>query len=425
MNEKKKILILAGASVHKKVVQTAKKMGIYTIVTDYLPFEKSPAKQISDEYWDIDINDIENIVKKCRECKINGILNYCIDPAQIPYVKICKELNLPCYATQEQMDIMTNKVKFRKFALENKLKVIPSYSLERALTDEHIYPLLVKPACSRGSRGQMVCYSPHDIEMGVTNAIQESGNNEYIIEKYMENAQDIALSYLVINGTPYLMKFADRYVGLKEHFTDRQQACAILPSHLIDKYKSDIEYNVINFIKRLGVKFGPIFLQAFILNGEIYVYDPGIRFPGSDYDLALIKATYFNPIKILINYALGENVKNEYPAYILDDMCYYNNKCCILLSIICREGKIKKIEGLEIIEDDSRVLSVDKRYRVGDRILQTGDIKQRVFEIVALLTSKNYINNFLSFVYDNLKIYDEHYEDMIIDKIGIEVNIKE
>ena len=106
-------------------------------------------------------------------------------------------------------------------------------------------------------------------------------------------------------------------------------------------------------------------------------------------------------------------------------MCYYNNKCCILLSIICREGKIKKIEGLEIIEDDSRVLSVDKRYRVGDRILQTGDIKQRVFEIVALLTSKNYINNFLSFVYDNLKIYDEHYEDMIIDKIGIEVNIKE
>ena len=47
----KKLLILAGAGVHSKVVRTAKEMGIYTIVTDYLEPTYSPAKQIADESW--------------------------------------------------------------------------------------------------------------------------------------------------------------------------------------------------------------------------------------------------------------------------------------------------------------------------------------------------------------------------------------
>ena len=40
----KKLLIIAGAGVHNKVVKAAKEMGIYTIVTDYLP--DSPAKSV-------------------------------------------------------------------------------------------------------------------------------------------------------------------------------------------------------------------------------------------------------------------------------------------------------------------------------------------------------------------------------------------
>ena len=49
MNELKgkKLLILAGAGTHNKVVKAAREMGIYTIVTDYLV--DSPAKQIADE----------------------------------------------------------------------------------------------------------------------------------------------------------------------------------------------------------------------------------------------------------------------------------------------------------------------------------------------------------------------------------------
>ena len=59
----KKLLILAGVDVHVKLVRAAKALGVYTIVTDYLLPEESPAKLVADEYWMLNITDIDSIVK--------------------------------------------------------------------------------------------------------------------------------------------------------------------------------------------------------------------------------------------------------------------------------------------------------------------------------------------------------------------------
>ena len=70
----KKILILAGASVHNKVVRAAKEMGLYVIVTDYLEPHLSPAKQIADESWMYSITDVDAIVDRCRQEKVDAVL---------------------------------------------------------------------------------------------------------------------------------------------------------------------------------------------------------------------------------------------------------------------------------------------------------------------------------------------------------------
>lgn len=51
----KKLLVLAGADIYRKVVSAAQDMGVYVIVTDNLAPSLSPAKQIADEYWNISI----------------------------------------------------------------------------------------------------------------------------------------------------------------------------------------------------------------------------------------------------------------------------------------------------------------------------------------------------------------------------------
>ncbi len=62
----KKLLILGGAFHHCKVVQAAKEIGVFTIVTDYLPVEDAPAKQIADKYYMYNISDIDAIVDMCK-----------------------------------------------------------------------------------------------------------------------------------------------------------------------------------------------------------------------------------------------------------------------------------------------------------------------------------------------------------------------
>ena len=55
----KKMLMLGSSNGSCALVQRAKEMGIHTIVTDYLPPERSRAKGKSDEYWMLNTGDVD------------------------------------------------------------------------------------------------------------------------------------------------------------------------------------------------------------------------------------------------------------------------------------------------------------------------------------------------------------------------------
>ena len=115
----KKILILGGTAQQIKLVEAAKKMGVYTIVTDYLV--DSPAKKVADEAWMLNIKDVDQIVERCKQEQVNGVICGYIDPCQRPYQQICEALDLPCYGTKDQFFYMTDKHAFKKMCVENGL----------------------------------------------------------------------------------------------------------------------------------------------------------------------------------------------------------------------------------------------------------------------------------------------------------------
>ena len=108
----KKILILAGAYQHCKLVKAARELGLFTIVTDNIP--NSPAKLIADQALDIDVFDVEGIVEFCRREKVDAVLSTHLEASQRTYQKVCETLNLPCYCNEMQSQIMTDKEKFKK-----------------------------------------------------------------------------------------------------------------------------------------------------------------------------------------------------------------------------------------------------------------------------------------------------------------------
>ena len=70
----KKLLMLGTSYESCEMIKYAKSKGVYTIVTDPREPEKSIAKLVADEYWMINVSDIDLLEKKCKEEKINAVI---------------------------------------------------------------------------------------------------------------------------------------------------------------------------------------------------------------------------------------------------------------------------------------------------------------------------------------------------------------
>ncbi|MCM1226965.1 MAG: hypothetical protein NC320_05985 [Clostridium sp.] len=408
----KKILILGGASVHCKLVEAAKNLGCYTIVTDYLT--DSPAKRIADESWNLNIMDVNLIVNKCKKKKIDAVISGWLDPCQKPYNEICERLNLPCYGTAEQFRILTDKNAFKSFCKKCNIDTIPQYSVLDVQKGDITYPVFVKPDDSRGSRGQSICYTYDELMTAIAVAKNESSNDEVVIEKYMEDKQDFSITYFVIDGVPHLIRICDRYLGEKKDNLNRQCIGCIAPSKYTQIYLNNVDCRIKAFIKKLGIMNGPVFMQGFIDGDTVRFYDPGLRFPGGDYELFLKMATSVDLMELLVEFALTGKISRQ----IDDDLFKLNGKHSVQLDFACRKGKITLYHGIEEINKNVKVVSAFKRYELGEVVPNSGDVRQRVYEIGMLLEYNDSIAEAVKEVQSIFNVLDEHGNSMLISQLN-------
>ncbi len=103
----KRLMLMCGTALACEIVETAKKMGVYTMVTDYLP--DSPAKKIADESFEVSTTDIDAMVSLCKEKKADGVFTNFID-SMLPYCRqVCDRMDMPFYLTQEQIEYSAKK----------------------------------------------------------------------------------------------------------------------------------------------------------------------------------------------------------------------------------------------------------------------------------------------------------------------------
>ena len=369
----KKLLILGGAEIHSKVVRAAKEMGIYTIVIDNLDVSKSPAKQIADEHHLIDIFDVEGIIRFCKENSVDGVINTSLDPCQITQSKVCDALNLPCYGTHNQYLTLTNKTLFKKFCLNNGVDVIEGYSKDDVLNGKAIFPIFIKPVDSRGSRGQSICHNIEEAKEGIKIAESISTNGDVLIEQYLENKQDFMLCYIVIDSEPHLVRVCDRFEGSVVDGLDKVGALALNPSKFTKMYIEKVDKRVMQMIKNLGIKYGPIFLQGFVDGETVRMYDPGLRLPGGNYENLFKHIFGVDIIKMLIEFSLTGKITNTFG--IINDDCYQgiDNKT--------------QVQDSEMIDNDGFPVQ-EYTVHIGEPIYPDPNLKRA--ENIQMMMDKNY-----------------------------------
>lgn len=405
----KKILVLGSASVHVKLIKAAQEMGVYTITTDNVPYEDSPGKKVADEYWDLNIYDVEGIVSKAKEVRIDGVICGWLDPCQRPYFQICKALNLPCYGNEEQFYKMTDKHAFKKMCIENGVDTIDEYSEEDILSGNIEFPVFVKPVDSRGSRGQAVCYTMEDLLPAINFAKSESSNGDILVEKYIKGSQEFHVTYFFVDGEPHLLRTSDNYCGSEEMHMEKVVSCAVMPSRYTNKYIEDAHPNVVKMFKKLGIQNGPIFMQGFVDNGVFRFFDPGLRFPGVDYELVFKKVFNVDLMKAMIQIALT----GKTDVVIPDKAAFIKGYRASVLYLTIRACTIAYLGGEEEVVNCKQVISYLPRCKVGEEITWAYNVNQRLGEADLLCKDTAELIKSINFVNSTLIATDTNGDDAI------------
>ena len=231
----------------------------------------------------------------------------------------------------------------------------------------------------------------------------------------MGQNNDFSMTIIVINGKAYPFRTVDRILGKYEDGLDKLAVGAAMPSVFTDLYMKNVHHKVENFIREVGLYNAPVFMQGFVDGDTVRFYDPGLRFPGGEYERMFKFATGKNLFYPLIEFALTGEVSPDSVTLEQNDI-YLLGKTAAQVLPTLKGGRITAIEGLDEIRQHPNVVGVFPRFAVGDEIKETHNVNQRFCEIDIVCDTNRQARDVIRWVYDTLKITDENGDDMIVSR---------
>ena len=418
----KRLLILGGSRISCEIVKRAQEMGIYVMVTDWYPIEKSPAKQIADEAFLVSTADVDAVVQLIKEKKVDGVFTGFTDSVLPYYARICEKAGLPCYGTEEQFEIMINKRKYKELCRKFGVPTVEEYTIDESFQDEDFdrikYPVLVKPADNSGARGITICRSKEELKEAYDKAISFSQSKEVLVERYIEG-EEVTIFWLFRDGDIYLTALGNRHVKHNQEGVIPLPVAYTFPSIYLDKYQREVVPRVKEMLRSIGIKNGMMFMQCLVENGNCIVYDIGYRLTGSlEYKL-LDKVCGYNPLDMMIKFALtGSMYEGDLEALINPDFDQYAAN----ITFLVKPGVIGKIIGVEEIKKVPGVIDAVLAHVEGDEIPESaiGTLKQIVLRAFAVAETKEELAKIISQVHSLFHVYSDRGEDMLLSKFDIE-----
>lgn len=188
MIEMKKILLLGGSAQQVVAIETAKRLGYYTVLCDFLT--DNPGQYAADKFYLVSTTDKNAVLEVAKKEQVDGVLAYASDPAAPTAAYVAEKMGLPGNP-YESVEILCNKDKFRAFLKENGFSAPDAKgyaSKEEALKDKQTfeYPIIIKPVDSSGSKGATVLRLEDGLEQAVVFAFSFSRCHRIIVEHFIE-----------------------------------------------------------------------------------------------------------------------------------------------------------------------------------------------------------------------------------------------
>ncbi len=419
--EGKKLLILGANPETVPLVQIANEMGVKTIVASNIP--NDAAKKYAWKPSDVDGMDVPGLIALARDEKVDGVLVGVADILVPIYCKVCAALDLPCYATQEIVDVFSYKDVFKSTCERYGVHGIPEFYLDADLKEEDIakiqFPVMIKPVDGYSGLGMTVVYKKEDLKSAVDKALAISKKKRFIVERYMQ-CEDMGMYYTFKDGVCSASCIYDRYTTDEQFGLSRVCLGGTYPSKHLDEYFERMHPNALRLFKEIGIKNGVLMLSGFYENGEFYVYDTGFRLQGEAPHL-LMKAIHgFDQREMLIRFALtGSEGDVDLEK---DDDTRLRGKWAATVWFLLKAGKIDKIYGLNELDKDKRVVANVQRFYEGDEIPTQwiGTEKQVLTRLYLVCDSKEELAVCINEYQNKVKVINTEGKEMLLKGFNAE-----
>ncbi len=409
----KRLLLLGAHVLMRHAIDRCRAMGIYTIVTDYVP--GAPAKKFADEAYDISTLNEDAIVELAKEKHVDGIFTGYEDINITPCARICARLGFPFYATLDQIDRTLNKRKYKNMCRKHGIPVVDDIAPD--LCHKHPErvkcPVIVKPADSYSSKGISVCETAAQLAPALQKARRVSKCGEIVVEPFIK-ADDVFLYFTVQDGLLSLSAMADRLLSDDQPGYAPQPLGYFFPSRYIDIYYATVHDNLQRMIDDLGFRNGSFSMQGFAMEGRLVFFEMGLRLSGGCAYLQISHQNEIDQCTMHIRYALtGKFDGWDLREY---DNPRFKKPACVVV-ILLRNGTIARVDGLNKVLEHPAVFDILQLRDVGDVLTEAGTLNQVFARIYLCADDRPKLNAAIKFVKQTLHISDTTGQNMILNLV--------
>jgi len=375
--DRKKLLLLGGQKKMCEIVEKARGLGYYTIVTDW--YADSPAKRLADEAWDISIADTDALAARIADRKIDGVFTAFIDSYLEAYRALCEKAQLPCAMNRKVVQLCVNKRRFKEHCASYGIETIPTYPLSETLSREELealeYPVLLKPVDNSGSKGISVCSDSREVPEAYRRALRFSKERDVMAERFL-TCDYVVAYYIIRQGEPRLAMLLDKDMNRIGRGLVPYPAAVSTPSRYDGRYKQAMDEKVCRMLRDLNIPVGTVHISFFVSGSHYYGVEMTARVAATREHIFYQRQTGEDVLAMQLQYAVTGRMEPVVCASPVSSAAVYTQ-----VFLFVREGTIAKVEGLDALWQQRGVQDVLQLRKAGDSIRSDGSYGQLLARI--------------------------------------------
>lgn len=296
-NFKMRLAVIGASSGQLPICLKAKEMGLE--VHCFAWPDGAVCKEVVDFFHPVSIADKDEIVRICRNLKIDGVVSNASELTAEIVAYVSEKLGLSGTSYK-----VLNQLHDKHFVrgLSEKVEDLSKINYyEYEGKDENIYPCVVKPCDGSSKSGVSFVNNKEDFSKAIQYA-KSSTDGKIVVEEFIIG-KELSIESISFKGSHQVIQITDKDSSSAPHFVELGHH---QPAAITDKLKAKIEIAIPQLLDVIGYTNGASHIEVKYNGDNIYLVEANLRGGGDDISNKLVQmSTGKDYLRCMIEVALG------------------------------------------------------------------------------------------------------------------------